>query len=299
MFDEPGLPAPPDEFVELPERLADGLDALWQRTRDIVLDEAAVEWAWELADQSAWDWPEWRSAAAWGKGARMLLRHWWQTAPSRELSQIEALVDKPDLRDVLAATVESGTCVLAGAHVGPTGGAVDLFQRGNRSFHTLGNADRARAGDATLIPIMSNPVATLRTLVSRVRGAGMIGLMADAAISQNTVEIDFLDRRVTLPLQAPRLVQQYRLPSFWCCPLWRRGRIMIELERLPDPSKHEPRDAWCRRWFAAYLSRLEKVMRGPPENLGLFSGIWGNVNATVLQQREKTTEARRTAQHRH
>src|SRR5262245_46735455 len=124
MFDEPELPAAPDpELAELPGRLADGLDALWQRTHDIGLDEAAVEWAWELADQSAWDWTEWRNAAAWGKGARLLLRQWWQTAPARELMQIEALVDKPDLRDVRAATVDSGTCVLVGAHVGPTGAA--------------------------------------------------------------------------------------------------------------------------------------------------------------------------------
>src|SRR5262245_9033040 len=142
MFDE-AEPVPADlEFVELPERLADGLDALWQRTRDIMLDEAAVEWARELADRSAWDWTEWRNAAAWGKGARLLLRHWWQTAPSRELRQIEALVDKPDLRGLLATTVENGTCVLVGAHVGPTGAAVDMLQRGNRSFHTLGSADR-------------------------------------------------------------------------------------------------------------------------------------------------------------
>jgi hypothetical protein len=282
-----------DELLGLPARLADGLDELWERRRDITLDDAAVEWAWELADQSSWDWAEWRDTAAWGKGARLLLRRWWQTAPARELMQIEALVDKPDLRGVLAAVVDSGTCVLAGAHVGPTCAAVDMLQRGNRLFHTLGSADRSRSGDATLIPIMANTITTMRAFVSRMRSAAMIGLLPDAAVAQNTLHIEFLGRPVALPLHAPRLVQKYRLPSFWCCPLWRRRRIMVELARLPDPFEDEPRDAWCRRWFAAYLDKLEAVMRGRPENLGLFSGIWGNVNATVLQQREQAASARR------
>ena len=56
---------------------------------------------------------------------------------------------------------------------------------------------------------------------------------------------------------------------------------------MPEPFADEPRDAWGKRWFAAYLEKLEAVMRGRPENLGLFSGIWSNVNPAVLRARQQ------------
>jgi len=70
-------------------------------------------------------------------------------------------------------------------------------------------------------------------------------------------------------------------------PLVAQQADQIELTRLPDSLAGERRDVWCRRWFAAYLEKLEVVMRGRPENLGLFSGIWSNVNPAVLQARQQ------------
>jgi len=36
-----------------------------------------------------------------------------------------------------------------------------------------------------------------------------------------------------------------------------------------------------------YLENLEAVMRGRPEDLGLFPGIWSNVNPAVLHERQQ------------
>ena len=66
----------------------------------------------------------------------------------------------------------------------------------------------------------------------------------------------------------------------------------MEFAPLPNPTEKEPLEDWTRRWIDAYLAKLEAAMRGSPENLGLFSGIWGNVNRTILRQRE-VREARR------
>jgi hypothetical protein len=272
----------------LPHRLNDGLAAIWQRTQDIARDDLnpeAVDWAWELADRSAYDRAAWLAAAAWGSGARLLLRQWWEAAPTRELRQIEDLVEPPDLSEVRTALVERNGCILAAAHVGPTAAAVDMFRRGNWPFRTLGTPDRDRTAGDTMVPIIAKSTVTMRTIINQIRNGTMIGLSADAPIARDRLGLEFLGREIELPVQVPKLIQRYETASFWCCPLWCNGRIAIELKRLPDPVAGEARDAWCERWFAAYLEELETVMRGRPENLGLFSGIWANVNPAVLRWR--------------
>jgi hypothetical protein len=37
----------------------------------------------------------------------------------------------------------------------------------------------------------------------------------------------------------------------------------------------------------AFLDKLERVMCGRPENLGLYSGIWFNVGAVAALERQK------------
>lgn len=269
----------------LPDRLADGLASIWERTIDIQLEHGAVEWAWELADRSVWERDAWRAAAAWGKEANLLLRRWWQTAPEKKLRHMDELVDKPDLSEFLNASLERGTGILVGAHVGPTAAAMNLFATGNRLFRTVGSPDRGRRGDDTLIALTSDPFPAMRSLLGHLRNGSTIGIMADTPYSREYLPTEFLGRHVELSAQVPKLLQRYAAASFWCCPLWRNGRITIELKPLPDPIDHEPFDAWCRRWFAAYLAKLEAVMRGRPENLVLFSGIWGHVNPTAIRLR--------------
>ena len=277
---------------QLPERLVEGLEMIWERARVADVDPAALKWAWELADQSAWDRAEWETAAAWGKEANLLLRHWWQAAPEK-IDQMDALLDKPDLSEFFATSLHGGSCILVGAHVGPTAAALNLFQTTNRPFRTFGSADRDRANGATVIPVMSNSVATMRAHVNWVKSGAIIGLMGDASLARETLSVEFLRRRVELPVWVPRLIQACKSSSLWCCPLWRDGRIVLELERLPDPLEGEPRNAWTQRWFSAYLDKLERVMRGRPENLVLFAGIWGNVNSTVLERRKQLAKGRR------
>ena len=277
----------------LPARLADGLADIWQRIGNIELDTAAVEWAWEFADKTTWERSAWEAAAAWGKEARLLLRNWWETAPTQHLNQLAELVLQPDLRELRAALIERNACVLVGAHVGPTAVPVHLFHRANWPFRTLGTANRDRADDETMMPIFANSIATMRTIVKELKSGTTIGLLADAAIARDRLAVPFLGRTVELPLQIPKLIQRYDTASFWCCPLWRDGKVIIVLERLPEPLPGEPRQEWCERWFAAYLAKLEPVMRGRPENLGLFSGIWSNVNAAVLLRRQQAAKDRR------
>ena len=274
---------------QLPRRLADGLAAIWQRTGTIereYLEPAAVQWAWELADQSAWDKNAWLKAAAWGHEARLLMRRWWEAATVKQLDEIDDLIELLSLNEYRSALVERGGCILVGGHVGPTAAAVKMFHGGNWMFRPFGAAGFGRA-HGTALMVVPNSIVTMRTLVKQVRDGVTIGLMADSPMARDRLAVEFLGRDVELPLQIPKLIQRYGTASFWCCPLWHNKRIRIELKRLPDPLADEPRDAWSRRWFAAYLENLETVMRGRPENLGLFSGIWSNVNPEVLRTRQQ------------
>ena len=271
----------------LPDRLVDGLDAIWERVDEISLDPAAVAWAWELADQSAWRKSDWERAAAWGKDARLLTRLWWDAAPER-LGELDALVDEADLGPLFSASAQHGSCLVISAHVGPTPALVSMIVRkSNRPFRVLGSAERARPDDA-VISYASSPYATLRSLVGNLRDGDMVGLAGDQTFANEAVSVDFLGRRIELPVFVPKLIRMSRLPAFWCCPLWRgKNRIVLQIENLPYPEEGESQGTWLRRWIAAYLDRLERVMRGRPENLGLFSGIWSNVNETLAQQRRR------------
>lgn len=276
----------------LPDRLTDALAGIWERTADIELDPRAVEWAWELADRSVWERDAWQAAAAWGKEANLLLRRWWQTAPANKLRQIDELVDKPDISGFLDASFERGTCFLVGAHVGPTAAALNLFSPGNRLFRTLGSPDRGRRDDDTLIALTPDPFPAMRKLLDHLKNGATIGMMADTPYSREYLPTEFLGRYIELSTQVPKLLRRYAAASFWCCPLWRDGRITIELARLPDPVDDEAFGAWYRRWFAAYLAKLEAVMRSRPENLVLFSGIWAHINPTAVSLRHNMRNRR-------
>ena len=270
----------------LPERIIDGLDMIWDRVGDVQLDSQAVAWAWELADKSAWERAEWLRAAAWGKEARLLVRQWREALPA-QAHQLDALFEDVDLGALHAAMMHSDTCILAGAHLGPSAAAVSLLQQLNRPLWTLGTPDRARREEPNLIQVGASNTATMRTLLRIVKQGATIGLMADGFSMGETIAVEFLGRRIELSVLPPRLIRAYRATSLWCCPLWHGRRIVLDVERLPDPLPGEPRGEWTQRWLAAYLDKVARVMRGRPENLGLFSGIWGNVNTTVGLERER------------
>jgi lauroyl/myristoyl acyltransferase len=271
----------------LPHSLAEGLGEIWRRTDTVDLDPSAVAWAWELADKSVWERDAWLASAAWGNAARRLLRRWWEAAPTAKLGELNDLIETPDLSELRAAMVERRGCIMVGAHVGPTAAAVDMFRRANWPFRTLGTADRDRAAGETMLPLITNSIGAMRAIVSEIKSGTTIGLLADTPLARDRVALEFLGRTIELPLQIPKLIQRFDIVSFWCCPLWHKGRIVLQLKQLPDPLTGEPLDAWCERWFAAYLAQLGAVMHAHPENLGLFSGIWGNVNPSVLRQRRK------------
>ena len=281
---------------QLPSSLADGLDALQQLPADPNVPEDALQWAWELADKSAWTWQDWRAAVDWGYRAHLLLANWWICAagPTRE---IRALTDAPDLTEMRRAIGNDRGCVLVGSHLGPIAAAVQLFQTFGPPFRVLGGAGGGQLdprAEPIVIPTQKNPIATTREVVSELSRGSIVGVVNDFLVadqnSKRSVVVSFLGRRIVLSTFAPRLIRRSAVPSFWCVPLWRDGRIVIELERLPDPIENEPEDIWISRWNDAFLANLERVMRGHPANLSLGDGVWRFAKLTK-EERKSTGSA--------
>jgi hypothetical protein len=259
--------------ASLPPRLDEGLRDLWEATGEEPLPPAAVAWAWELADKRAWSRETWRRSLNWGARSRRLLRHWWASSPSFA-EEIAGLIDTPDLSPLRDPPGEDLSRVMAGAHVGPTAAAVQVFQACGMNFRTVGGATIDQGERTVLIPAVKNRAATSRALIGEVRRGALIGFMADTTSPADRLIVDFLGREVAVSTLAPRMALKYGCPTYWCAPLWRGERITVELGRLPDPDAGEGTDAWLERWSRAYLGRLEQVMRGDPRNLDLNKGIW-------------------------
>jgi hypothetical protein len=249
-------------------------------------------WAWEIADKSIWEETSWRRAAIWGKGARLLIRRWWEAAPPAKVRQIDDILDHRAFGEFRSALLEMGRCFLATAHVGPTQAVFYALQRGNQPARFLGTAIRDRAYGETIIPILPGPIVTMRNVINELHLGSTIGMLCDAYSERDNLAVEFLGRSISISTYTPKLTLRTGGTSLWFRPLWRNGQITVEFAPLPNPIEKEPLGDWTRRWIDAYLAKLEAAMRGSPENLGLFSGIWSNVNRTVLRQRQ-VREARR------
>lgn len=283
------------EKRHLPDRLKDGLAAIWEGTGDCRLDPDALQWAWELADKSRWAKDKWETAAARGKQASILLNTWRETGSPKEFYQLDELVEAPDASELSAAAMERSACFVVGAHIGQHTLAIRFLERGNRGYRVIGSPDREYREQDILIPITSNSTHTARAIISEIRNGVTVGLAADNPLTRFYISFEFLGRHIEVPAYVPKIIRMRDAASFWCFPRWQNGRIVVELDRLPDPLEEESHVDWCGRWFRAYLARLERAMRSRPENLVLFSGIWGNVNQAVLSARRKVTGRKKIA----
>jgi tetratricopeptide (TPR) repeat protein len=262
---------------KLPPNLAKELANLRGRKPPPSFMDTRAEWAWELADRSVWVREAWLEALYWGRNADNLLRDWWLGAFDR-VSEIEALID-PIPNSPLKALPEGTPCLCVTTHMGPLAASVVYLQRCGRPYRGFGYAgpDPVVDGEPPM-RIAARGNSALRELMVEIRKGTLIGFAAESPETHQPLVFDFLGRKISVATFVPRLIWKLRIRSMWWHALWRDGRAPVEMQCLPDPLENEPLDDWCRRWVHAYLERVERVMRGNPENLNLGHGIWRNVD---------------------
>lgn len=262
----------------LPRTLAHGLERLKGRKPPPTIWNARARWAWEIADKSVWSEEAWLERLHWGQNADALLRDWWLCAGARA-GEIDALITRePDT--AVDRLPQGARCVAVTTHMGPLACGVRYMQTCGRPFRGFGFAgpDPVVEGEAPM-RISSRGSSSLRSLFAEIEQGTLIGFAAESPDNGgHNLEFDFLGRKITLATFVPRIIHRLKTHSLWWHALWRDGRVVMQLERLPDPEDGENVDDWCERWAHAYLAHIERVMRGPPENLNLGHGIWRNVD---------------------
>ncbi len=262
----------------LPRTLAHGLERLEGRKPPPTVWNERTRWAWEIADKSVWTEEAWLKRLHWGQNADALLRDWWLFAGRERAGEIDALIDRePDT--AIDRLPEGARCVLATTHMGPLACGVRYLQTCGRAFRGFGFAgpDPVVEGEAPM-RISARGSSSFRELFAQIERGTLIGFAAESPEKGHNLELDFLGRRITLATFVPRIIHRLKTHSIWWHALWRDGRVVMQLERLPDTEDGENVEDWCERWAQAYLAHVERVMRGDPENLNLGHGIWRNVD---------------------
>jgi tetratricopeptide (TPR) repeat protein len=261
----------------LPRTLAGGLAAFNGRKPPPNIWNERSRWAWELADKSVWTEDAWLERLHWGQNADALLRDWWLSAPERA-HEIDALIDRAG-ETAIDRLPQGARCVVVTTHMGPLAAGVRYMQTCGRAFRGFGFAgpDPVVEGEAPM-RISARGNTSFRELFKQIERGTLVGFAAESPESGHSLAFDFLGRPITLATFVPRIIHKLGTRSLWWHATWRGGRVAVELEHLPDPEEGENVEDWCRRWALAYLARIERVMRGAPENLNLGHGIWRNVD---------------------
>jgi tetratricopeptide (TPR) repeat protein len=260
---------------KLPPDLARALEEIKTRAEPIPETTTGLDWAWTIARNRPTNRDDWRKSIDWGVKAGKLMLRIWLTDAARN-AEIDALFDPFD-RSALDSLPKGKGCLIAGSHLGPIAAGTHFATTTGRRFRVFGRGGpEAIVGEGPLlrIPSNSNVAQSLREILREFDSGGMVGFAAELPKQDTGRPISFLGHEISFALLAPRLIWKCRVPSLWWQPLWKNGRIVMEIERLPDPGNDDTFDTWFERWSAAYLARLENVMRGDPENLNLPISIW-------------------------
>ncbi len=270
---DPGdnIGTPDHENVATPEKLALVFDqdgpvpfAHWP----------AMRLAWSVARDKSMGFEAWRDAVLKATDAHRVL--------SRTPALIEDLleyIEEPDLSPLRDLLDEDKPFICVTSHSGPYAGyAASHFIP--KSIYMMTGRHRG----VTQVPVISflgdNNRAAVQAVTSLRRGYRMF-ITSDTAADQmvfgpaNAVGNGKL---FGIPMQIPnttaKLSQEMKIPTFMFQPYWRDGRIVFDIQRLPDAQPGEARQDWYDRWTSAYLAHVEAVMSSAPENQNLSAAPW-------------------------
>ena len=269
----------------LPADLVDGLNGLWEHTREAAIPVSRLEWAWSLASDTVrqqYDGYEgWVDAARWGYLADRLILDWFDCAPGRAEQALAIIEVSDETRVQLLDAVKGGEGVLlVSSHVGNLyAGAFAITDVGVP--HKWVGSTPNLAGRRYGFNLISTSELTERQvgvqILSALRKGEVVTLAVDGAMSPSASTSRLLDKTVTYSDFAAKVSFKYRVPALFAVGLWKGGVVELSLRSMPLPVDEEPEHVFLQRWEAAYFREVESVVRGEPENLRLSGGVWRHI----------------------
>jgi len=263
---------------KLPDRLADGLDAIWDEIDDIKIPQRRIEWAWQIAKENNPDRAQWERLARWGHRADRIILDWFECRYDQR-DEIAALSVETDWSDVQAAYGEGKGVLVTGGHTGPLFSSIPKQQ--DSGCPSMWMAARPPLG---AIPFNQHLISTtvgsrhaLSQLVEALKQGKVIYIMIDGSERHQSRPVPFEGATVYLPDTVPKLIMRTGCVPFWMSVEWIEDKIHIILKRAIRPEPDEPVADFIQRWNAFYLSRIRDVMSRDPRNLKLAGGFWDDI----------------------
>jgi tetratricopeptide (TPR) repeat protein len=275
-----------DAFVsqraaKLPDTFEDGLQLLHEQVDEVHIPQPRLDWAWSLrAGEEPVDRAEWDRAAKWGHLADHYLLDWLECRGDRVHEAMMRLANLDGAERALSGVDRSHGLILASAHIGAMfAGPLALELLGVRARWLASTPSVARTNYARSLISTSDQdeMQVAKSFMQSLRQGYAVVAAVDGAINLGAPRIPFEGQEITYSNFAARTAHRLRVPSMFCAPFWRDGRIDFVLERLPDAQEGEDEEVFGDRWREAFLQSLRGFLGGAPENLRLSGGIWRHI----------------------
>jgi tetratricopeptide (TPR) repeat protein len=267
---------------QLPASFDKGLEQLWDKVDTVKLPAERLDWAWSVRDSSRYkNRTEWERRAKWGYLADHYLLDWLECRSDFADEAMGRLSDLTRVDKFLCDLgVSKRSVILVSAHVGPMyAGPMTLRLLDIRASWLASTPSVARSGYADTLVSTSDQTETqvVRTCIHAIKDIVSLAMAVDGAINLAAATTEFLGQEVTYSSFCSRLAHKLNVPTVFCAPAWKDGRIDFVMKRLVTPRQAESVEDFVVRWRLDFLDTLAGYLRGAPENLRLSGGIWRNI----------------------
>jgi len=270
----------------LPNTLAAGLQAIDQNLHTADFPSARLKWAWRVAGMATplakpQNRADWERRARWGHLADRLITDWLECCPDKHDQVLNLFQNYQHPRKKCHQLLSLGAgLVIASAHLGP-------LYAGPFGLHLMNIPHRWLASTPALSSmaykqalISTSDLSEIEVGMEFMRSLtnGMAVIVAvDGSINPRAAQDTFEGQRVRYSHFAAKAIHRTGSPSVFATPFWHNRGIEFYLAELPRPALRENRQAFERRWRAAYFAQLRNGLRLGPENLRLSGGIWRDI----------------------
>ncbi|MEJ8573753.1 tetratricopeptide repeat protein [Microbaculum marinum] len=211
-----------------------------------------------------------------------------------ELLAFEDFLNDDGLEDLAPLVDQNRPCFIVSSHLGAPATPWFLTSR-IPQFHCLRSwgAPETMAGRDPFRGLTAglSTVATVRAVRKLLASGGMLGAAPDAPfVAFNTQFASgysygtLCGQEFRISNLIPRLARRMSVPTFWVQAVWQDRRLVLQIEEIEVAAPKHAEALWMSEWTAAYLSRLEKVITGVPENLNLRrAAVWRYLHARTTQ----------------